>query len=140
LHDPLQARAKSLGLETDERFALLPFTPPAARALKALDVYVLPSAWEAFPIGLLEALACGVPQVVSDVGGNGEAVTPETGTLVPPNDPCALADAIVALLSDPRRRAAAAESSRRRHAEHFGIARMIAETAAVYDAVLAGGA
>ena len=137
LRDRLQARADRLGLDSDERFALLPFTPPAARALKALDVYVLPSAWEAFPIGVLEALACGVPQVVSDVGGNREAVTPETGILVPPNDPRALADAIVALLSDPRRRAATAEASRRRHSERFAVARMVAETAAVYTEVLA---
>ncbi|MFI4993907.1 MAG: glycosyltransferase [Solirubrobacterales bacterium] len=137
LHEQLCARASRLGLDGDERFALLPFTPPAARALKALDVYVLPSAWEAFPIGALEALACGVPQVLSDVGGNREAVTPQTGALVPPDDPPVLADAIVALLSDPLRREAAAAASRRRHAERFSVARMVAETATVYEAVVA---
>lgn len=140
LREQLQARASHLGLDGDARFAFLPFTPPAARALKALDVYVLPSAWEAFPIGVLQALACSVPQVVSDVGGSREAVTPETGTLVPPNDPSALADAIVGFLSDPQRRTAAAKASRQRHAERFGVARMVAETAAVYDAVVAGAA
>ena len=49
----LGARAAALGL--DERVAFLPFTGPASRHLRALDVYVLPSAWEAFPIGVLEA-------------------------------------------------------------------------------------
>jgi glycosyltransferase involved in cell wall biosynthesis len=137
LHEQLRAHASKLGLDRDERFALLPFTPPAGRALKALDVYVLPSAWEAFPIGALEALACGVPQVLSDVGGNREAVTPQTGALVPPDDPPALADAIVALLSDPLRREAASAASRRRHAECFSVARMVAQTVAVYEAVVA---
>ena len=48
---------------------------------------MLASSWEAFPIGPLEALACGVPQVVTAVGGTREAVVPETGLLVPPRDP-----------------------------------------------------
>jgi glycosyltransferase involved in cell wall biosynthesis len=116
--------------------AFLPYSPPAARYLRALDVYVLPSAWEAFSIGVLEAQACGVPQVVTDVGGTREAVVSETGILVPPRDPARLADAIVELLRDPARRAAMADASRARHAERFTVERMVAETAAVYDRVL----
>jgi glycosyltransferase involved in cell wall biosynthesis len=106
--------------------------------LLALDVYVLPSGWEAFPIGLLEAQACGVPQVATDVGGNREAVVAETGVLVPPADPDALADALIGLLRDPERRAAMARASRARHAELFTVDRMVARTAAVYDSVLGG--
>jgi glycosyltransferase involved in cell wall biosynthesis len=136
LRAQLEAQAARAGLDGDERFALLPFVAPAARALKALDIYVLPSAWESFPIGVLEALACGVPQVVSDVGGSGEAVTPRTGAIVAPDDPVALAEAIVELLLDPARRAAAADASRQRHAECFGVERMVAETRGVYEAVL----
>ncbi len=138
---PLQAQleehAAGIGLEGDERFMMLPFVAPAARALKALDVYVLPSAWESFSIGVLEALACGVPQLVTDVGGNSEAVTPQTGVIVPPDDPAALADALVALLNDPSRRDEAARASRLRHAERFTVERMLTATAGVYDAVLA---
>ena len=93
---------------------------------------MLPSGWEALPIGVLEALACGVPQVATDVGGTGEAVSAETGVLVPPGDPSALADALVALLGDPARRAAMAEASVARHRERFTVERMVAETAAVY--------
>ena len=51
----------------------------------------------------------------------------------------ALADAVVALLRDPERRKAMATASRARHAERFTVERMVAETAAVYDAVLRGG-
>ena len=105
LRGELEACAASLGLDRDERFAFLPFAPPAARYLLASDVYVLPSAWEAFPIGLLEAQACGVPQVATDVGGTGEAVSVDTGLLVAPHDPPALAAAIGDLLADDERRA-----------------------------------
>lgn len=128
-------------VQTAERLGLanvvfLPYSPPAAQYLRALDVYVLASAWEAFSIGVLEAQACGVPQVVTDVGGTREAVVPETGMVVPPRDPARLADAIVELLRDPDRRTAMAEASRARHAERFTVDRMVAETAAVYDRVL----
>jgi glycosyltransferase involved in cell wall biosynthesis len=97
---------------------------------------VLPSSWEAFPIGVLEALACGVPQVATDVGGTGEAVAPDTGVLVPPHDPAALASGVSALLADPGRRAQMAAASRARHAQRFGVERMVAATAAVYEEVL----
>ena len=137
LRDELHARAAELGLDDEPRFAFLPFEPPAARHLRAMDVYVLPSAWEAFPIGVLEALACGTPQVATDVGGTGEAVVPETGVLVPPRDAPALAAAVADLLGDSERRARMAQASRERHAERFGVGRMVAETAALYRDVLA---
>ena len=82
---PLQAtltqQAAELGLLDDPRFAFLPFSRPSLRYLRALDLFVLPSAWEAMPIAVLEALAAGTPQVVTDVNGTSEATTPETGWL-----------------------------------------------------------
>ena len=129
----LAERAAPLG---DERVAFLPFAGSAAPHLRALDVYVLPSAWEAFPIGVIEALACGVPQVATDVGGTREAVVPETGVLVPPRDPGALALALTRLLQDPAARRAMAVASRERHAAHFGLEPMLDATAALYSRVL----
>ena len=105
--------------------------------LRALDVYVLPSAWEAFPIGVLEALACGVPQVATDVGGTREAVVPETGILVPPRDPGALALALTRILQN---RGAAARWRPPRGSgtrPHFGLEPMLDATAALYSRVLA---
>jgi glycosyltransferase involved in cell wall biosynthesis len=128
----LRAQAANLGLDV----TWLPFEPPPARYLRSFDVYVLSSAWEAFPIGVLEAQACGVPQVVSAVGGTRESVVPETGIVVPPRDPAALAEAVIRLLQDPQRRASMSEASRARHAERFTVERMAAGTAAVYDRVL----
>src|SRR4029079_6861866 len=105
----LQARA-------GDRVAFLPFHAPAARHLKALDVYVLPSAWDAVPIAVLEAQARGVPPVATDVGGTREAVVPETGILVAPHDPAALADALAELLTAPERLRRLAGGSAGRHA------------------------
>ena len=132
LEAELHAHATDLGVDV----TWLPFEPPPARYLRAFDVYVLSSAWESFPIGVLEAQACGVPQVVTAVGGTRESVVPETGIVVPPRDPDALAEAVIQLLRDPQRRAAMSEASRARHAEHWAVERMVTDTAAVYDRVL----
>ena len=136
LRRDLERRAAELGLTANDRFSMLSYTGPAARYLSCMDVFVLPSSWEALPIGVLEALACGVPQVVTDVGGNGEAVSSDTGLLVPPGDPDALTKAVVELLEDDRRRLAMADRSRIRHAEKFLTEHMVGGTAAVYRHVL----
>lgn len=133
LRERLGAHAAALGLDAEPRFAFLPFGGSSARHLAAVDVFVLPSAWEGLAIGLLEALACGVPTVATAVGGTPEAITPEVGALVAPGDAAGLAGAVVALLADPERRRAMAAAGRRRHAERFGLDRMVAATAAVYD-------
>jgi glycosyltransferase involved in cell wall biosynthesis len=136
LRSKLRARAQERGLGHSERFSFMEFRHPSAQYLPLIDVYVLPSAWEAFPIGVLEAQAYGVPQVATDVGGTAEAVTPEVGVLVAPRDPSALAQAVVTLLCDPARRSAMATASRRQHAARFTVNRMVQETERVYQQVV----
>lgn len=152
----LRDRATQLGLMSDPRFGFFPFQPPAFSTLSALDVYVLPSSWEAFPIGVLEALACGTPQVATDVGGTREAVVDgtgipahrdeppralpveeETGLLVPPAQPQVLAQAVLTLVRDPARRQRMADASRARHHKHFTLEQMADQIAAAYAEVLA---
>jgi glycosyltransferase involved in cell wall biosynthesis len=71
------------------------------KLLQTFDVFVLPSLWEGLPISLLEAQYCGVPCVVTSVGGNPEVVRNEhNGFVVPPRNPGALATAIMRILSD----------------------------------------
>ncbi|HEV2769303.1 MAG TPA: glycosyltransferase [Solirubrobacteraceae bacterium] len=135
---PLRERAERRGLAREPRFHFLPFAPPVERYLSALDVFVLPSDWEGLSIAVLEALACGVPQVATDVGGTGEAVTGDTGVLVPPGDAGALAEALVGLLQDEEQRQRMAEASVRRHRASFTLERMVAMTAAVYEEALDG--
>lgn len=137
MREPLEEQARTLGL--GERVRFFGFRPPVARQLRQIDVFVLPSSWEAFPISLLEAMACGVPQVATDVGGTREAVADgETGLLVPPRDPQALARGVIELLRDPERRARMAEDGRRRHANLFSVDRMVEDTAKVYEAAVTG--
>jgi glycosyltransferase involved in cell wall biosynthesis len=78
--------------------------------LRDLDLFVMPSRYEGLPNAVIEALACGVPVVAADVAGMREA-TGAAATLVPPEDPAALAAAIVSALADPPRGAAPASRS-----------------------------
>jgi glycosyltransferase involved in cell wall biosynthesis len=131
LQAELHARAQAIGVGGRLRF--FPFRPPPARQLRAFDVFVLPSAWEAFPISILEAMACGVPQVATDVGGTSEAVVEGvTGLLCPPDDPDALAGRIVTLLTDPLRRREMAVASRQHYERRFQLDRAVEETVVVY--------
>lgn len=134
LHD----QAAALGLAGHPRFALLPFAPPSIAHLHAMDAFVLCSEREALPLGMLEAMACGVPQVCTSVGGVPEAVDECTGRLVPFGNSGRLADALVEVLGDRRMRDVMADASRRRHAERFSVARMVAETVAVYGECVPG--
>ena len=58
---------------------------------RALDLYCQPSLNEGLPLAPLEAQSCGIPAVVTDVGGSRETLSPESGTLVRANDPVELA-------------------------------------------------
>ena len=137
LEPQLRALAAALRLPAD-RFRIFPFTRPSGRYLQSIDLLVMPSRWEAFPIAAIEALACGVPHVATDVGGLDEAVVDGvTGTLVPPEDPRALAEAAIALMASPPTLRAMSVAARKRHDEMFAVERMAAETAAVYETVLA---
>ncbi len=100
--------------------------------------FACPSLYEPLGIVNLEAMACGTAVVGSRVGGIPEVVADgETGLLVPPDDPAALAAALNALLRDPARAAAMGLAGRKRAMAEFGWDAIAAQTAALY-AELAG--
>jgi glycosyltransferase involved in cell wall biosynthesis len=134
----LEARAAELGLDRDERFAFFGFRAPPATGLLAMDVFVLPSAWEAFPIAVLEAMACGRPVVATDVGGTREAVVDgETGRMIPSYDAEAIVGAVVPLLRDGALRERMGAAGRARHAERFTVDVMARDMAAAYARLIA---
>lgn len=103
---------------------------------RALDLFCLPSLAEGLPLAPLEAQACGVPVVVTAVGGSPEAVCPRTGRLVPPGDAAALAEALAAQFAT--RLAAGAPSAREGDPRRFVLAQgdaraMVAAYTALYQ-------
>lgn len=105
--DKLQRLAQSLKIESSVRF-LGPVAPDAlAGVLSAADVFVLSTRNEGWANVLLEAMACGLPVVATDVGGNAEVVCHEhLGTIVPFDDAAALSAALDQALATDWDRAA----------------------------------
>jgi glycosyltransferase involved in cell wall biosynthesis len=99
-----------------------PLDPPALSVLFArASLFALPTLREAFGLAFLEAMAFGLPVVATSIGAIPEIVVDgETGVLVPPRDPAALAAACVSLLGDPARARRLGEAGRARAAERFG--------------------
>jgi len=88
---------------------------------------------EGFPIAVLEAMRAGLPVVASDVGGIAEALSDgETGALVRPGDPEALADALAPLLRDPALRLQQGRAGRQRFLAEFAFATHLRRIWAVY--------
>jgi starch synthase len=100
--------------------------------------FVCPSVYEPLGIVNLEAMACGSAVVASNVGGIPEVVADgETGLLVPPGEPAALADALNALARDQGRAEAMGEAGRRRAISEFDWTSIALQTAKLYQQVAA---
>ncbi|MER5519457.1 GT4 family glycosyltransferase PelF [Streptomyces sp. NPDC002763] len=100
-------------------------------AYAAGNVVMLSSISEGFPFTLIEAMSCGRATVSTDVGGVREAVG-DTGLVVAPRDPAAMAAAALELLGDPARRRAMGEAARLRVIEQFTLRQTIDTFRAIY--------
>lgn len=108
--------------------------------LRAIDVFVMPSLAEGICNTILEAMATGLPVIATRVGGNPDLVVEgETGTLVPPANPGAMASAIAAYASDFARRRQEGAAARARACRHFSLDAMVGGYLGVYDRVLGRG-
>ena len=129
----LGEQARSLGVANSVDFA--GFRSPADAFIAGGDVLVQPSLTEGLPNAVLEAMVAGRPVIASRVGGVPELVVDgETGLLVPPADPDALARAIIALLDDPDLRARLGAAGARRARTMFSLDSVRAAVEAVYGA------
>lgn len=101
---PLEGRLQEI-IRTDglaDMVKLLGHRTDVASLMNAADAFVISSAWEGLPMVLLEASACGLPIVATQVGGNAEVVlNGQSGLLEPPHDPEKLADAMGRIMRLP---------------------------------------
>ena len=104
------------------------------RLSAALDVATSSSSFsEAWPLAVGEAMACGVPCAVTDLGDSA-VIVGDTGRVVPPKDPQALADAWHELLTlDPDERASLGQAARRRMEEHFDLLDAVVRYEKLYE-------
>jgi glycosyltransferase involved in cell wall biosynthesis len=131
----LLALSRQLGIADMVQFA--GWQEDIVPSLLGLDVFVLPSSSEAFGLVIAEAMACALPVVATKVGGIPEIVRHgETGLLVPPKDPAALAEAIWTLANSLSLRVALGRAGRRRAVRHFSADRMVEQTALHYHNLL----
>jgi len=131
-------RAQAAASSAAQRIHFLGERSDVPEILAASDLFVLPSLNEGLSIAMLEAMAVGVPVVVTDVGGASDILSPgQTGWLVPSGDPTALADAIGDALSHPERARAYAERARSLVETEFSIETHARRLEALYRQVIA---
>lgn len=123
LRRELERHARSLGIRDRCRFR--GEVRDVAPVFASLDLVVVPSRYEGFCFAAAEAALAGRPVVATRVSSLPEVVLDgETGVLVPPDDPTALARAVRALANDPARAAALGDEARARAKERFSPARL----------------
>jgi glycosyltransferase involved in cell wall biosynthesis len=132
LQPALKADAERIGL--GPRAVFTGWQPDGVEWLKALDVFIMSSLWEAMPMALLEAMAAQKALVVTDVADNRAILeNGRCGIVVPPRDAAAIADGVRRIVQDPD---AAREMARRageRFAAQFTTARMVRDYECLYE-------
>src|SRR4029077_8917938 len=132
----MQEMVHALGLEKNVR--ILGFVEDPTPLLKMSTAFCLLSRSEGFCNALLEAMACGVPSVVTRVGGNPEAINDgENGFLVPSEDDQAAADRLLFLMRNPGKAAQMGEAARITVHTRFSAQTMLKQLIAVYREMMA---
>ena len=133
----IRQQARELGIERNVR--LLGARTDIPELLGAADISILASHEEGFSNAIIEAMAAGLPLVVSDVGGNAEAVMDGvTGLVVPPRDPASLSSAIRRLVTDPQLRARMGAAGRDRVATRFTLDACVDRYETLYRGLASG--
>jgi glycosyltransferase involved in cell wall biosynthesis len=136
--EDIARRTAAQGTAADVR--VLPQQAAVERWMQAADILVSGSHedTEGMSRVLYEAMACGAVLVATDIRGNRDAITPQSGVLVPEHAPSAIAAAVQALQADAPRRAALSAAGVRRARERFDIRLHARAVEAFYRAVLSG--
>jgi sugar transferase (PEP-CTERM/EpsH1 system associated) len=128
----LEALVSELGLSS--RIIITGFREDTHLFYGIMDVFLLTSFSEGTAMTLLEAMAAGLPCVVTNVGGNPEIVREgETGFIIPSGDESALTSRISLLLQDEDLRKKMGQAARKRFEENFTVDKMVREYEKIYD-------
>ena len=135
----LERLARDLGIAGRCRFA--GWRADLPQVYGAMDVMALTSLNEGSPVSLIEAMAAGLPVVATDVGGVPDVVADgQTGFLVPPRDPGALADTLGRCLALPDRGRGMGAAGRERAFARHDAGRLITDMEELYSSLLDAGA
>ncbi len=135
LRNELECQSRELNLEKNLLF--LGYRKDVHRILRLFDVYVLPSLWEGCPLGILEAMFCGIPIVATRVGGVPEIIENGLrGILVQEGDSTQLADAVIRLLQDRQLRMDLGERGFQYVREKFSAREMVRNYELLYRSVV----
>jgi glycosyltransferase involved in cell wall biosynthesis len=136
LEDYLKNLAKSLNVYENVRFTgLLPYNE-IAQYLVASDIYVSTSFYDSTSVSLLEAMACGLPPVTTDIAGNREWIQNErNGLLYPPQNHKALAEGITKLIEHEDLRKQFGKKNRKIIVERASWEKCVAKMEAIYDSL-----
>jgi glycosyltransferase involved in cell wall biosynthesis len=138
LQRELELLANECGLADSVSF--LGFRADVPRLLQLMDVFVLSSLTEGLSLSILEAMAAGKPTVVTDVGGNHEIVVEgETGFLIPPENPVAIAEKVCCLLRDRALGLEMGRNGRQRTRDRFSRERMVQAYQELYETLAHNG-
>ncbi len=122
-----------------EHVSLLGDRRDVPELLAGLDLLVLPSMNEGFANAALEGMATGLPVVVSDAGGNPEAIDDgRTGLVVPKGDPEALASAVIRICRDPEQARRMGRAGRERVTSVFGVDHLVRRHQEMYEDLISG--
>ncbi len=135
--DELRSLAAALGIAPRVHF--LGFEPDVRSWMQAADGFLLTSLWEGLPMGLIEAAACAVPAVATDVAGTRELIADgQTGWLAPAGSSMLLADKMGALMkATDAERWAMGERARLRVVERYSLNSVLGRWEALYAELLA---
>jgi glycosyltransferase involved in cell wall biosynthesis len=115
---------------------LAPNSPALIALYREADIFVLPTRADTYSMVCLEAMAMGLPVIISNVGGISDIVVEgTTGFLVPPDDPAVLLDRLRRLLADPRLRLRMGKEGRKRVEERFDLQKSTAAIVALLSKI-----
>jgi len=124
-------------LKVEERIIFTGYRSDIKKILSAIDLLVVPSLLEGFPIITLEGMAMSKPIIATNIDGINEQITNgENGLLVPPGSPESIAEAIIKVSNDSEFADKIGVAARKRVENEFSVEKMVSETENVYRSLL----